>query len=125
MPFIRKEDAPITIDTPHYKAWTIELGGLVAAFESVLTEADATPIFKGLPDDSCPCPHWGVMTKGRMTLRYADHEETYEPGDVFYCPPGHLPGATTPGTEFITFSPIEELKHVWAVMAKNSAAMAR
>lgn len=124
MPTIRKEDTPITIDTPHYKAWTVEHGGFITAFESVLTEADATQMFKGLPNDSCPCPHWGVMTKGTLTLRYADHEETYRAGDVFYCPPGHVPGPTPPGTEFITFSPSTELKEVWAAMARNAERLA-
>ena len=55
-------------------------------------------------------------------MRYRDHEETFEAGDVFYLPPGHLPLAA-PNTELITFSPTAELKEVNAAMAKNREAM--
>jgi len=61
--------------------------------------------------------------KGRWTARYRDHEETFEAGDVFYAPPGHLPSAA-PGTELITFSPSAELVKVNAVIAKNQAELA-
>jgi hypothetical protein len=26
----------------------------------------------GLPDDRCPCAHWGVVTEGQITFRWAD-----------------------------------------------------
>ena len=41
---------------------------------------DATPLFKGLPGDQCSCPHWGYVFKGRITYRFADHEEVFEAG---------------------------------------------
>jgi hypothetical protein len=50
-------------------------------------------------------------------------EETFEAGDVFYSPPGHLPLAA-PCTELITFSPTSELAKVNAVIAKNQAEVA-
>jgi ribosomal protein L16 Arg81 hydroxylase len=51
-------------------------------------------------------------------MRYHDHDETFGPGDVFYCPPGHIP-ADAAGTEYITFSLTAKLKEVMAVIAKN------
>ena len=54
-------------------------------------DIDATPLLKGLPDDRCQCPHWGYVIKGRLTFRFADHEEVFEAGDAFYLPPGHVP----------------------------------
>jgi hypothetical protein len=100
-----------------------ELGGYTASFTSLLVDIDATPFMKGLPDDRCQCPHWGYVFKGRMTARYADRDEVYAAGDAFYIPPGHVPVANEPGTEFLWFSPSEELRTAEAVMIKNMQAM--
>ena len=54
-------------------------------------DIDGTPLLKGLPGDRCQCPHWGYVLKGRLTYRFADHEEVFEAGDAFYLPPGHVP----------------------------------
>jgi hypothetical protein len=61
------------------------------SFTSLLQDIDATPLLKGLPDDRCPCPHWGYVLKGKMTARYAERDEVFEAGDAFYTPPGHIP----------------------------------
>ena len=83
----------------------------------------ATPFMKGLPDGRCQCPHWGYVIKGKMTARYADRDEVFEAGDAFYTPPGHVPVKHEPGTEFVSFSPTEELRTAEAVMMKNLRAM--
>jgi ribosomal protein L16 Arg81 hydroxylase len=57
-----------------------------------------------------------------MTLRYHDHEETFEAGDICYAPPSHLPVATA-GTESVWFSPTKELDAVMAVIRKNHELM--
>jgi hypothetical protein len=49
-------------------------------------------------------------------------EEVYEAGDAFYLTHGHIPRAE-PGTEYLQFSPAEELHIVSAQMQKNMAAM--
>jgi hypothetical protein len=33
---------------------------LHVAFETHSEDADVAPLFTGLPDDRCQCPHWGV-----------------------------------------------------------------
>ena len=100
-----------------------ELCGYTVSFTSLLVDIDATPLMKGLPDDRCPCPHWGYVFKGKMTARYADRDEVYAAGDAFYSPPGHVQFANEPGTEFVWFSPSEELRAAEAVMIKNMQAM--
>ena len=100
-----------------------ELDGYTVSFTSVLEDIDATPLMKGLPDDRCPCPHWGYVLKGKMTARYADRDEVFEAGDAFYAPPGHIPVQNEPGTEFLWFSPSDELRAAEAVMLKNMQAM--
>lgn len=124
MPGARKDATPIAIDNPIYVGRVADLGdNYTVVFETIREDLDTAPIFKGLPDDRCPCPHWGIVVKGRWTARYQDHEETFEVGDVFYSPPGHLPSAA-PGTELITFSPRAELAKVNAVIARNQAELA-
>lgn len=100
-----------------------ELGDYTVSFTSLLADIDATPFMKGLPDDRCQCPHWGYVFKGNMTARYPDRDEVYEAGDAFYIPPGHIPVANEPGTEFVWFSPTEELRTAEAVMVNNMQEM--
>jgi glyoxylate utilization-related uncharacterized protein len=100
-----------------------ELDGYTASFQSLLDDIDATPLMKGLPDERCQCPHWGYVFKGKMTARYADHDEVFEAGDAFYVPPGHVQVKNEPGTEFLSFSPSEELRTAEAAMMKNVQAM--
>ena len=64
----------------------------------------------------------GYVLKGRLTYRFADHEEVFEAGDAFYLPPGHVPLADA-GSEFLQFSPSEELRAVSAAIMKNMEAM--
>jgi hypothetical protein len=99
-----------------------DVDGYTINFTSFAADIDATPLMKGLPDDRCHCPHWGYVIKGSMTLRFADHDEVYEAGDAFYAPPGHVPSVTA-GTEFVQFSPAEQLSETATVMRRNMQAM--
>lgn len=98
-----------------------ELGGYTVGFETFREDADATPLFRGLPDDRCQSPHWGYVIRGRITLRYADRDEVYEGGDAYYAPPGHVP-VVEAGTEVVEFSPTEEYGRTMEVLARNLAA---
>src|SRR5207253_3373441 len=98
-----------------------EVGGYTIGFESFREDADATPLFKGLPDDRCQSSHWGYVFKGKVTFKYADREEVYEAGDAYYAPPGHIP-VVTEGTEVVEFSPTDEYAKTQAVLARNLAA---
>jgi len=86
-------------------------------------DIDATALLKGLPGDRCQCPHWGHVIKGKMTMMFANHVETYEAGDAFYAPPGHVPIQHEPGTEIVQFSPSAELRRTEAAMLENMQAM--
>jgi hypothetical protein len=100
-----------------------QLEGYTVNFVTFHEDIDATPLLKGLPDDRCQCPHWGYVIAGRITMRFADHEEVYEAGDAWYTPPGHVPVSHEPGTEIVQFSPTEALARTEAVMMKNMQAM--
>jgi len=86
-----------------------EAGDFTVSFVSFKATQDMEPMFGGLPDGRCQCPHWGYVTKGRQTWRFADREEVFEAGDAFYVEPGHIP-VVRGGTEMIQFSPTAEMK---------------
>jgi len=97
-----------------------ELDGYSVNFVTIKQTHDLAPMLAGLPTGKCTCPHWGYVLKGRVIVRYDDHEEVLEAGDAFYMAPGHAPEAEE-GTELIQFSPAAELAEVEAAMM---AAMA-
>ena len=121
MPKVSKSDASQVQDMGIVEFRTEELDGFIVEFSSFREDADATQLFKGLPDDRCQSPHWGYVLKGSLTFNYPDHEETYEAGDAYYGPPGHIPRVTA-GTEVVEFSPAEEYRRTQAVLAENLAA---
>lgn len=118
MPRTRKDEAPLLVDTQVIKGRYAELDDYTVSFETFPEDADGTPVFRGLPDDRCPCPHWGMVISGRLVLRYRDHDESYRAGDVYYAPPGHVP-VVAGGTETVEFSPTAELRRTMAVVAAN------
>lgn len=97
--------------------------GYTINFLSFGIDIDGTPLLKGLPNDSCNCPHWGYVLKGRMTYHIDGGEDVVvEAGDAFYLPPGHVP-VVEAGTEFVQFSPAELLEEVSQTMARNFERM--
>ena len=100
-----------------------ELGDYTANFIMFRQDIDHAPLLRGLPDDRCQCPHWGYVFKGSLTFRYADREETFDAGDAFHTPPGHVPVHNEPGTEYLQISPTEELRKTTEVIMRNFQAM--
>ena len=100
-----------------------DVDGYRIGFAEFRQDIDATPLMEGLPDDMCQCPHWGYVLAGRVTFRFSDRDETYEAGDAFYTPPGHIPVKHEPGSEVLMFSPADELHKTEAVMMKNFQAL--
>jgi hypothetical protein len=98
-----------------------QLGNYTVGFESFREDVDATPLFRGLPDDRCQSPHWGYVERGRVTFRYADRDEVHEAGDAYYAPPGHIP-VIEAGTDIVEFSPTDDYERTMAVVAGNLAA---
>ena len=104
------------------ESWHEEVDGHAIEFVTFKQDIDSTEILKGLPGDQCTCPHWGYVLRGKVTFTVDGQEETYEPGDAFYVPPGHLQRADA-NTEYLQFSPAAEMAVVEAQIMKNMAAM--
>ncbi len=124
MPKVSRETASKVEQHGPAEDRTDELDDYSVSFVSISQDIDLAPMLKGLPDDRCQCPHWGYVFKGRLTWRFADHEEIFEAGDAYYVPPGHAPKAEA-GSEFVQFSPTNELRAVEAEMMKNMTATQR
>ena len=122
MPKVSRETASQVEDMGVMEGRYEQLGDYVVGFESFREDADATPLFKGLPDDRCQSPHWGYIVKGKVIFKYADHDEVYESGDAYYAPPGHIP-VVSAGTDILEFSPAEEYGRTMEVLTRNLAAM--
>jgi hypothetical protein len=98
-----------------------DFGDYTVSFVTIKESHDLAPMLKGLPGDSCQCPHWGYVLSGRLTWQFDDHEEVIEAGDAFYVPAGHRPSAIA-GSEFIQFSPSEQLAATERAMMENMRA---
>ena len=111
------EDGPTSIRATDW-------GGQRVLLVSLPAGTDITPLFQGLTDDRCQCPHWGYILKGRMRVIYTDgEEETLVAGDLWYLPPGHTV-VVDEDVEFVEFSPPEEYDEVLEVLQRNASALA-
>jgi hypothetical protein len=95
---------------------------MVMEYVSFQQEVDSGLFLTGLPDNRCPCPHWGYVLQGQVRVTFADHEEVYNTGDEFYMAPGHRPMISA-NTEFVEFSPAEPYRQVSEVVKHNLAVL--
>jgi hypothetical protein len=120
MPCANKMTTPIEVDLPEVQGRYAELDRYTVGFESYPQNVDPAPLFLGLPDDRCQCPHWGIVQSGQITFRWANREETYAAGDAYYAGPGHLP-LIAAGTSLVEFSPTAHLQQTMDVIERNLA----
>jgi len=121
MPKVSPDSAPNRSTTDRYESRTDEVDGITIAFERYTADADFGPLFRGLPDDRCQCPHWGFVRRGRLVYRYADGDDEITAGEAYYARPGHI-SVVYAGTELVEFSPSVELATTSAAIARNRAA---
>lgn len=119
MAHISKDTAPQVERMEGFEGHYAELDGYTVGFETYTEDADPGPLFRGLPDDRCQAPHWGVVLSGKLIYRYADgHEDEIGPGEAYFAPAGHTP-VFTAGTEIVEFSPTTELAETMRVVLSN------
>ena len=102
---------PMTIEGGGIEFRTDDFGEQTVAWVRLPQGADLRPGLAGLPGDLCQCPHWGYMLEGRLLMRTADGESTYEAGEAFYWAPGHAPSALE-DCAYVDFSPTKEFDPV-------------
>jgi hypothetical protein len=89
----------------------LDQSGIMVGFVRLPAGADLRPATKGLPDDLCPCPHWGYMLRGRVRMHTTDGHHDFVAGEAFYWAPGHAPEALE-DSEYVDFSPTHEFQRV-------------
>jgi hypothetical protein len=117
-----KQDVPATVDAGGVVIRETEWGDMNVALENFPAGLETAPIFVGLPDDRCQCPHWGYVVRGRVRVKYKGHDEILSAGDVYYMPPGHTT-VFEQDTEVVEFSPRGEYQKTIEVASRNMAAM--
>ena len=116
-------EMPVGFEVPEGTLRFVDWGGMTIETGKSTAQIDPGPMFKGLPDDRCQCPHWGYVLKGNLRYRFADHDETYGAGEIYYAAPGHLP-LIEAGTEYVEFSSSAEIAKTMEVVERNMQAMA-
>jgi hypothetical protein len=87
-------------------------GKISSEYFSLSAGVDTTPLFQGLEDNLCQCPHWGFVLRGEITTTDAfGKQETVRANDLFYWPPGHNVRVDA-DAEIVMFSPQQEHSHV-------------
>lgn len=114
-------DIPIEMAVDGIETRGVTWGDITVRHLDLPAGVDFTPLLAGLPGDLCDCAHWGMVSKGSITVRYADGtEETTHAGELYYWPGGHT-AWTDEGVTFIEFSPADAigpvLEHVAGQMA--------
>jgi hypothetical protein len=115
MGVINAADVPVAIQDENVEVRLTEVGDMTVSLIRLKQGTDLSPALVGLPDDLCPCPHWGYMLAGRLKMKTKHGDEVYEAGQPFYWSPGHAPVALE-DVEYVDFSPTEEfaavIKHI-------------
>ena len=117
-----RQNVPLAFEETGASSRQAEWGGMNVALEAFPAGLDTAPLFRGLPDNSCQCPHWGYVVKGRLRVRYKDHEEVLSAGHAYYLAPGHTMVAEE-DTELVEFSPKDEYQKNMEVAARNVAML--
>ena len=117
----KSEEMPVAFEEGGVVSRQVQWGEMQVARETGPAGMDTRPMFKGLPHDSCQCPHWGYMIRGRARVIYADREEVLEAGDAYYLEPGHNLVIEEDG-EVVEFSPAGEYQKTLAAVAENMQA---
>ena len=119
---LSKAAASEHLEAPGYEGHIGEIGDYTVAFETYTADSDLSPLFVGLPNDHCQCPHWGTVLTGTLTYRYEDGStDVIGVGEAYHARPGPVPilGA---GTEVVEFSPSAELARTVEVVTRNLEA---
>ncbi|HEY9216789.1 MAG TPA: hypothetical protein VIO94_01980 [Phenylobacterium sp.] len=109
---MRCEDLPDALRAGEIRFQGADFGELNISNIHLPAGADAAPLLQGLPQNLCQCPHWGVVMKGSIEVRYADgRTETVRAGEVYHWPAGHTV-STTEDYRAVEFSPAAGMREV-------------
>jgi hypothetical protein len=111
-----RNDLPLEM-VGEYETRTAEWGDYIAYFERIPGGLDYSAYY-----ESCECPHWGYIFKGRIRFVFSDGDEIVSAGEAYYAPPGHK-FEVLEDTETIEFSPTFEYRQHMEKVARNMQAV--
>lgn len=121
MQALKREEVPVAIDSPGVELRKEKMGAMTVAFVRAQKGTDLRPALKGLPNDRCPCPHWGYLFKGKIRMYTQEGTREYVAGQSFYWAPGHAPEMLE-DSEYVDFSPSREFDEVINHIIRQSQA---
>lgn len=116
---MRWEKAEVTrIDG--FETRVLDFGTMVCARHLVTAGFESAPLYRGLPDNMCPCEHWCYLVRGRLRYRFADGGElTVAAGEAFHLRGGHLAEALE-NAELIEFTVAAGYRRKAEAVARNT-----
>lgn len=118
MPATSPSEVPIALSKARIELRGLHWGDMQVSFER-WPPGDYSLLFKGLPDDLCQVPHWGVCLQGKGYLKTPRGSELITAGMAFYAPPGHS-FRVLEAMETIEFTPVgEESARTAEVLMRN------
>lgn len=115
-------DLPLLLSSQGMTSRFANWGELDVAVETQAAPRDATAVFhRAFPDGRCPVPHWGYLIKGRMRIKYPDHEEVISAGEAWYMAPGHIP-TTEEDVVDVVFTMAGEYEKLIAAIGRAAAS---
>ncbi len=101
---VSRDELPVLVEAGDASIRAIDWEGQRVVLIKVPAGTDFGPLLKGLPNDRCPCPHWGYVLKGQLRVETNGQEEVLRAGDTYYMAPGHTAVADE-DTEFLEVAP--------------------
>lgn len=104
------KDLPVEVAQGDLETKYVELGDMAIRHARIPAGTDFGPVLKGLPNDRCPSPHWGIVLEGSIRLEHADGTvETANAGEVYFWPSGHT-ATSSDGAVFIEVGPVAQMR---------------
>jgi len=116
-----KSELKKSLDTDEITVYEAVWGDMHVEYDVIKKTFDITPFLKGRPNDRDQVPHWGIIVKGQVTLKYDGKEEIVKAGDAYYAPPNHT-GIFEAGTELWEFSPMDKIQKTLETITRNIEA---
>ena len=104
-----KRQLPLESIEGKYQWRSAQWGGFHVSFQKALADMDFAPLRKDEPDGMCQARQWGYVLKGKMIVRYKDHEEVINAKEAYYLAPGHITFVVK-GTELLELTPKADIE---------------
>jgi predicted ester cyclase len=114
-----RESWPERSEPGEMESQILELGEMVCVRYRIPAGFDSAPLYRGLPDDMCPCEHWCYLVRGALRYRFSDGDTTdVRAGDAFHLKAGHLADVLE-DAELIEFTRTEDYRRKAAHLASS------